>query len=124
MSARPKVLMAVNYEEAIDIFQKYKDYLLCVISDVRFKKDGEVDEHAGVNLLKYVKQELEDLPVLLQSSDPENENVARECKASFINKNSETLSSDLTDFIFHNLGFGDFVWRNPSGMKLQSLTIS
>lgn len=112
MSARPKVLMAVNYEEAIDIFQKYKDYLLCVISDVRFERDGEVDELAGVNLLKYVKKELEDLPVVLQSSDPENEKLARECNASFINKNSETLASDLRDFIFHNLGFGDFVWRN------------
>lgn len=118
MSARPKVLMAVNYEEAIDIFQKYKDYLLCVISDVRFKREGKVDEHAGVNLLKYVKQELEDLPVVLQSSDPENENLASECNASFINKNSETLASDLRDFIFHNLGFGDFVWRNLEGEEI------
>jgi CheY-like chemotaxis protein len=118
MSVRPKVLMAVNYEEAIDIFTKYKDYLLCVISDVRFPREGVIDEHAGVNLIQYVKKELEDLPVLLQSSDPENEKLARTYNASFINKNSETLASDLTDFIFHNLGFGDFVWRDTAGKEI------
>jgi CheY-like chemotaxis protein len=118
MSVRPKVLMAVNYEEAIEIFNKYKDYLLCVISDVRFPHEGVIDEHAGVNLIQYVKKELEDLPVLLQSSDPENEKLAQKYKASFINKNSETLSSDLTDFIFHNLGFGDFVWRDNAGQEI------
>ncbi len=125
MSARPKVLMAVNYEEAIDIFHKYKDYLLCVISDVKFKRSGKSDEHAGLHLLKYVKSELEDLPVLLQSSDPENEKLAHSIGASFINKNSETLASDLTEFIFHNLGFGDFVWRDAAGNEIQrSRTLS
>jgi CheY-like chemotaxis protein len=118
MSVRPKVLMAVNYEEAIEMFHKYKDYLLCVISDVRFKREDKPDEHAGVKLLKYVKKELEDLPVLLQSSDPENEKLAHSIGASFINKNSETLASDLTDFIFHNLGFGDFVWRDKEGREI------
>ncbi len=118
MSVRPKVLMAVNYEEAIDIFHEFKDYLLCVISDVRFEREGKIDEHAGVNLLKYVKSELEDLPVLLQSSDLANEKLARAINASFIDKNSETLSSDLTDFIFHNLGFGDFVWRDTKGSEI------
>ena len=118
MTVRPKVLMATNYEEAVDLFNKYKEYLICVISDVRFKQEGKSEEHAGVNLLKYVKKELEDLPVLLQSSDPENEMLARTIGASFINKNSETLASDLTDFIFHNLGFGDFVWRDSSGKEI------
>ena len=118
MSVRPKVLMATDYEEAVEIFNKYKEYLICVISDVRFKREGKSEEHAGVSLLKYVKQELEDLPVLLQSSDPENEMLARSINASFINKNSETLASDLTDFIFHNLGFGDFVWRDNSGNEI------
>lgn len=118
MSVRPKVLMATNYEEAVDIFNKYKEYLICVISDVRFKREGKSEEHAGVDLLKYVKKELEDLPVLLQSSDPENEMLARSIGASFINKNSETLASDLTDFIFHNLGFGDFIWRDNSGKEI------
>ena len=118
MSVRPKVLMAVDYEEAIDIFHKYKDYLLCVISDVRFKREGKPDEHAGIKLLKYVKSELGELPVLLQSSDPENEKLAKSIGASFIDKNSETLASDLTDFIFHYLGFGDFVWRDTSEKEI------
>jgi CheY-like chemotaxis protein len=119
MTARPKVLFASNYEEAIEIFERYKDYLLCVISDVKFPREGKIDEHAGFELIKYVKSELEDLPALIQSSDPENLNVARELKSSFINKNSESLSADLTDFILQNLGFGDFVLRDFWGKEIE-----
>ncbi|MGH2575370.1 MAG: PEP/pyruvate-binding domain-containing protein, partial [Ignavibacteria bacterium] len=119
MHARPKVLMAVNYEEAVNIINNFKDYLLCVISDVKFPKGGKIDEYAGVNLVKYVKEQIEDLPTLLQSSDQENEQVASELKSGFINKNSETLSSDLTAFIFNNLGFGDFVFRDNDGNEIQ-----
>ena len=41
LRVRPKILMASNYEEAIDIFNKYKEFFLCLISDVKFQKDGD-----------------------------------------------------------------------------------
>lgn len=118
LNARPKVLMAVNYEEAVSLFEKYKDYLLCLISDVRFPKDGKTNEHAGLELAKYAKEHLQDLPVLLQSSDASSAALAAELKCSFISKDSPNLSSELNDFIFNNLGFGDFVFRNPIGEEI------
>ena len=36
MRARPKVLLAVSYEEAIEMYEKFKSTMLCVISDVKF----------------------------------------------------------------------------------------
>ena len=50
--ARPKVLLVSTYEDAIEIISKYKDYLLCVFSDVKFLRNGKDDEDAGINLLK------------------------------------------------------------------------
>lgn len=118
MRARPKVLMAVNYEQAIEIYEKYKDYLLCVISDVKFPKEGKIDDAAGIKLLEHVKSIDSDMPFLLQSSDSENEKLALGRGASFINKNSETLASDLTNFILTNLGFGDFIFRDNTGKEI------
>lgn len=118
LNARPKVLMAVNYEEAVEIIGKYKDFLLCVISDVKFPMNGKIEEQAGVKLVKYVKSQLQDIPALLQSSDPANAKLAAGLKSSFINKNSENLSEELRNFIFENLGFGDFVFRNSEGDEI------
>lgn len=119
MNARPKVLIAVSYEEAVDIIEKYKDYLLCVISDVKFPRGGRIEEHAGIELVEYVKGQLQDLPTVLQSSDPENQQIAQRYNSNFINKNSETLSSDLRLFIFNYLGFGDFIFRDNNGEMIE-----
>lgn len=116
MKGRPKVLIASTYEKALDIVNKYKDFLLCVISDVRFPKDGVLNDTAGFQLVEYVKNNIVDVPALLQSSDPENKVKAQDLKADFIDKNSETLSTELRDFMLRNLGFGDFHFRDQKGL--------
>lgn len=118
MKTRTKVLLASNYEEAILLFNKYKDYLLCVISDVKFKRNGKMDENAGFRFLKYAKKHGNDLPTVLQSSDPENKQRAYSIRSNFINKNSETLIHDLKSFITYYLGFGDFVYRDKDGKEI------
>jgi len=114
--ARPKVLLVSTYEDALEVIYEYKENLLCVISDVKFSRNGISDEDAGIDLLKFVKQSLRyPIPLLLQSHDISNAVRANEIQAGFINKNSDTLSHDINEFINSNLGFGDFVFRNNSG---------
>ncbi len=120
MRTRPKVLMESNYEDAMEVVDKYQDYLLCVISDVKFPRKGKLDEQAGIKLVRRVRERMESLPVLLQSSDPENARIARELEVSFLDKNSPNLPHDLTSFIFSRLGFGDFVFRDSSGREIAS----
>ena len=115
MRARPKILLANNYEQAIALFEKYKRYLLCLISDVKFPRENSLDENAGFKLIQYAKEQIIDLPALLQSSEKENESKAQAIKAHFIDKNSETLATSLTEFVLKNLGFGDFCFRLESG---------
>ncbi len=117
--ARPKVLLVSTYEDAVELIYEYRENLLCVISDVKFARNGINDEDAGIELLKFVKQTLRyPIPLLLQSHDIANSVRAHEIQAGFINKNSDTLSHDINEFINSNLGFGDFVFRDSSGKQI------
>lgn len=118
LRARPKILLASNYEEAINIIEKYKDNLLSLITDVKFEKNRVLSNSAGFELVEYVRGIVSDLPVIIQSSEIENEKKAYELKAAFINKNSESLLLDIKGFISHHLGFGNFVYRDASGKKI------
>jgi len=122
LRARPKVLHVETFEEAINIFHKYKDHLLCLITDMKFKRKGVLDENAGYNLVKYFRSQLKDLPTIIQSSDSENAKLAYELKASFIDKNSNSLSQDIKSFISHYLGFGSFVYKDASGSDIAVAT--
>jgi len=116
MRARPKVILVSNFEEAVSMISKYKNNLLSVISDVKFQRNGIDDENAGVDLLKYVSSTLRfPIPILLQSHDVNNAQRAREVKASFINKNSESLALDIHNYIYKRLGFGNFVFKDMEG---------
>ena len=117
--ARPKVLLVSTYEDAVELIYEYKENLLCVISDVKFARNGINDEDAGIELLKFVKLNLRyPIPLLLQSHDITNSVRADEIEAGFINKNSDTLSHDINKFINSNLGFGDFIFRDDTGKQI------
>ncbi len=118
MRQRPKILHARNYEDAMYIFEKYKDYLLCVISDVEFDRNGSVDAQAGIKLVGYILQQLPTLPAILQSAEPQNRFIAEKMGVEFLNKDSDTLQTDLMEFLTSRLGFGDFIFRNHSGRPL------
>ncbi|MDE5424276.1 pyruvate, phosphate dikinase [Ancylomarina sp. DW003] len=115
MRARPKVLLASNYEEALSIYSRYKDYLLCLISDVKYKMNEVMDEKAGIKLVEQIRSEMPNLPAILQSSEVSNSEFAEELKCSFIEKNSDSLRQDIRSFIEEYLGFGDFVYKNIHG---------
>jgi hypothetical protein len=114
---RPKILLASNYNQALTLFDKYRDNLLCMISDVKFEKNGKLDDAAGLSLVAYAKDQRPDLPVVLQSSDVENSRKAYLLKSTFINKNSETLKQDLKSFINYYLAFGNFTYRDDEGRR-------
>lgn len=119
MRARPKVILVDNYEEAVKYINSYRRYILCVISDVKFEKEGVEDEDAGVELLKFTRETRKfPIPLLLQSHDISNAQRAKSVGADFINKNSESLSMDILNFLYRRLGFGDFVFKGMDGLPI------
>lgn len=118
LRARPKILLATTYEQAIELFNRYKENLLCLITDVKFTRAGKLDPEAGFRLVRQVREQFKGLPTVIQSSDPQNSHRAFELKSVFINKNSETLMQDVESFIKHHLGFGNFVYKDSSGKTI------
>jgi hypothetical protein len=119
LRARPKILVAENHEEAMAIYEKYKPYVLGVISDTRFPKTGNINDNAGIDLLSAIKADRWDIPLLLTSSDPLNAGKAAEIPALFVDKNSPSLHAEVHRFFLDHLGFGDFVFRQPDGQEIQ-----
>ncbi len=110
---RPKILLATNYEEALELYNRYKNNLLGVISDISFNRGGRRDAEAGISLVTHIKNESKYTPLLLQSSDPKNSAKAKILKVGFIDKNSKTLMRDLREFIIEYFAFGDFLFKDP-----------
>ena len=52
MRARPKILLCSNYEEAWSYYEKYKEFILGVISDIDFPKNGVPNPKAGIEFAK------------------------------------------------------------------------
>jgi len=115
MRARPKIIMAKTYEEGLELYEKYKKYLLGIISDIKFSKGGKIDDLAGLKLARKIKNHVPDLPILLQSSNFEHAEEAEKCNVAFLHKKTPALLAELKTFIRRNFGFGDFVFRLPDG---------
>lgn len=113
MRGRPKIKLARNYEEAIRIFEQYKNNILGIISDMSFMREGAKDPFAGYKFGQYVRKTGLIIPFILESSEASNVVYAKELSASFIDKNSKSYPQDLRKKIMQRFGFGDFVILNP-----------
>ncbi|MEM7309199.1 MAG: PEP/pyruvate-binding domain-containing protein [Planctomycetota bacterium] len=118
MRTRPKVLLCDTYEEAWDVFVRFQDNVLGVISDFEFPRGGQLAQHAGRELCDEVRRLRPDARLVLQSSDAANESLAREIGASFLQKGSPVLLRQLQEVLVDRFGFGDFVFRDPGGAEV------
>ena len=113
MRGRPKIKLARNYEEAVRIFDQYRDNMLGIISDMSFMHNGVKDPYAGYKFGQYVRKTGLIIPFVLESSEASNHVYAKELNASSIDKNSKSYPQDLKKKIMQRFGFGDFVILNP-----------
>jgi CheY-like chemotaxis protein len=117
MRGRPKILLASNFNDAIELYNRYKYNVLGVISDISYKRDNVLDENAGFKLCEMVMADDNKVPFLLQSSNLDHKGRAEQMGAGFIHKYSKSLSLELRNFIIQNLAFGPFVFRNPDTLE-------
>ncbi|MDL2255390.1 phosphoenolpyruvate synthase [Parabacteroides sp. OttesenSCG-928-K15] len=113
MRGRPKIKLARTYEEAVRIFDQYRNNILGIISDMTFHNGDVKDEFAGYKFGRYVRKSGLVIPFILESSESSNYVYAKELSASFIDKNSKSYPQDLKKKIMRHFGFGDFVILNP-----------
>jgi CheY-like chemotaxis protein len=118
MRARPKILLCGCFEEAWQAFETYREDILGVVSDVEFPEAGRHSDEAGLRFARAVREIQPDVPILLQSSRPENEKAAQEAGFDFLLKGSPLLLQGLRRFMTENFGFGEFVFRLPDGREV------
>jgi hypothetical protein len=131
MRGRPKVVLARSYEEAWNIYTKYANNVLGVISDARFplysnsspSRSGEglsgieKDAEAGMKLLRAIRAHDEYVPLIMESSEVENRETAEAEGFRFVDKNSKKMNIDLRHLMEEHMGFGDFIFRDPTTRK-------
>ena len=120
--ARPKVLMATCYDEAVELNQQYGRNMIGVISDIGFvlhKGDPSSKEKldAGVDLCRLIRKENPTMPFLMQSSQESMRSVADKLNVGFVVKKSKALLQEVSDYIEREFGFGDFIARDPKTGK-------
>lgn len=116
--SRPKILMASCYDDAIELYERYKQNILGVISDIGFvvHRDDKPEQEkldAGIDLCHHIRQDNPTMPILMQSSQESMRQVADQLGCGFVVKKSKTLTHDLSDYIGREFGFGDFVVTDP-----------
>jgi hypothetical protein len=116
MRGRPKIVLARTFNEATAIYKKYENNMLGVITDVRFpiEEGSEKDPMAGIKLCDLIRKQDPFVPLIIQSSETDNNIYASKFDACFIDKNSKKMDVDLRRAVSDNFGFGDFVFRNPN----------
>lgn len=114
MRGRPKILLARNYEEAVELYEKYYKYIMGVITDVSYSVEGVQDKKAGLKLCEYIRKGNRYIPLIVESSEEENRAGAEALNAIFVDKNSKTLLRDLRTYMTQKFGFGDFHFINPN----------
>jgi len=118
--AGPKILLASDYEEAFRYCARYSEEILGLLSDIQFPRAGKICPDAGFELAREIRRLRPDLPIMLQSSRPENEAPAKAMGASFLLKGSPVLLHQVRKFMAESLRIGDFVFRLPDGTEVGS----
>lgn len=114
LRARPKVLLSTTYEGALRDFHDYRSDVMGVISDMEFPMEGRKVRDAGPRLVEAIRRERPDVPIILQSSNPDNEAVARRTGCGFLLKGASDFLHQLRGTLTSHLFFGDFVFRDPA----------
>lgn len=124
MRGRPKVMLARTYEEAMELYERFGQNLLGVISDVSFMREGAKDPMAGLRFAEFLREKDPWLPVIIESSEADNRAAAEKLNCVFLDKNSKKLPVDLTKAMSSEFSFGDFVMTDPETgkeLRLRSL---
>ncbi len=122
MRARPKILLCSTFEEAWSYFTKYRYNVLGIISDIQFPRGGEDSSTAGLDLAKRVREASPEIPILLQSSNPGNTELAEKMGTGFLLKGSPVMLDEIRQYLTRHFFFGDFVFRRDDGQEVDRAT--
>ncbi len=119
---RPKVVLARSFAEASALFKKYEASLLGIISDLHTFREDLDDISTGTQFLQATATRVPGLPILVQSSDPNVEEIAKSVGARCLNKRGSNVRKGIEQFVLEDIGFGDYEFRMPDGTPVKRVS--
>ena len=122
MRARPKIILIKNYSEAIKYIKLYRYNILGIVSDLKFPHKNKSDDFAGIQLIEHLKKINSAIPLIFQTTEKNIDFINQKYGIKVLNKNSNQLFKNLKEFMFNNLGFGNFKFRLPDNTVIKEIT--
>ncbi len=116
MRGRPKILLAGDYQEAWDLYSKYRQNILGIISDINFPSP-EGSEGSGLRLASRIREDNKEVPILIQSTEEKNRKDAEALGAAFLWKLSPSILQELEEHFLKYYNFGPFIFIDPKTGK-------
>jgi hypothetical protein len=121
---RPKVLLARTFGEANALFEKYETSLVGIISDLHTLNDDRLDPDTGPRFLRAAAARAPGVPILVHSSEPNADEIAKSVGARCLNKRGSNLRAGIERFVLEDIGLGDFEFRMPDGTPVRRVANS
>ena len=112
MRGRPKIVLARNYDEAMELYNNYKSNILGIITDVSYPSPWG-NEGSGLRFAERIHLDNAECPILIQSTDRKHEINAKALGADFIWKGSDTMLLELESHFLREYNFGPFLFKDP-----------
>ena len=108
---RPFVIHTDDYEKATRLYEKYKDDLICIITDNYIEKE-KTKKQIGFEIAKKAIEYNPELSILIQSSEPFKNDVIKNKNIKFISKSSHDRRHILRNFIIESLGSYEIILKD------------
>lgn len=118
LNARPRIVLLHDYQSAVDFYDGHSRSVIGIVSNINYHYMGEYHPNAGLELLQYIRKRDPGLPFLLQSFNPMYRDIVSSNEGEFLYKDLPGLSMQLRRWLQTETGFGRFVFREASGVKL------
>ncbi|MGM0510014.1 MAG: PEP/pyruvate-binding domain-containing protein [Thermoplasmatota archaeon] len=114
--SRPFLLLAHDLEEGRSLFEEYQERLACMITDNHLHKQrGEEDEKTGLKFALEVRERYDEIPILVQSSEP-IEDIPEGSDIDFVLKKETALNTVIKDFVEDVIGPEKLIIEKEEGM--------
>lgn len=114
---RSRLLLARTYEEASELVAATKDNMVGAIIDMRFPKNGKLDENAFMEIREQILAINRDMPIVLTSGDQGR--VAEASKLAYaLWDHDPQLLRKMSKHMGEDAGFGPFIFRDEKNSEL------
>lgn len=114
---KPFVLHAKSFEEGLTLYEKYKDELICIITD-NYSEESRERKQAGIELANKISVDKPNLQILILSSEPIDEKKILGKKIKFVSKSSHSLINILGRFLKDSIGPREIIFKDAKGKEI------